>query len=265
MTKQFLVFSDLDATLLDHDNYSFAAANQALAKLKTLDIPLILNSSKTKPEMNKIRAALENKHPFIIENGAALIIPPHYFDNTAEEAINFSTEYQTILETLSELRTKGFKFRNFDVLTAKDVSELTNLSEEGAQMAKARFGSEPLLWDDTEENLQLFIEEINSRQLKLIKGGRFYHVIGLFDKGFAIEKARVLFEKKYPNKEIVTIGLGDSPNDLPMLETVDIAIVIKSGRSSEMKLNNKNVIFSKHEGPLGWNEEMLSLLAQQGV
>jgi mannosyl-3-phosphoglycerate phosphatase len=63
----------------------------------------------------------------------------------------------------------------------------------------------------------------------------------------------------------VTIGLGDSPNDLPMLETVDIAIVIKSGRSSEMKLNNKNVIFSKHEGPLGWNEEMLSLLAQQGV
>jgi len=265
MTKQFVVFTDLDATLLDHHDYSFEAANTALSALKSLEIPLILNSSKTKPEMNHIRAMLDNEHPFIVENGAALIIPPHYFDFLTDEAVNFSTEYSIILQTLSALRKQGFKFRNFDVLTAKDVSDLTGLSEEGAEMAKARFGSEPLLWEDTEENLALFTQEIQKHQLKLIKGGRFYHVIGLFDKGMAIDKARVFFEKKYPNKEIVTVGLGDSPNDLPMLETVDIAIVIKSGRSAEMKLNNKNVTFSQHEGPTGWNEEILKLLEQQGV
>jgi hypothetical protein len=50
-----------------------------------------------------------------------------------------------------------------------------------------------------------------------------------------------------------------------MLETVDIAIVVKSGRSAEMKLNNKNTIFSKQEGPSGWNEEILKLLEKQGV
>lgn len=265
MSKQFVVFTDLDATLLDHHNYSFEAANKALSTLKSLDIPLILNSSKTKPEMNHIRAMLDNHHPFIVENGAALIIPPQYFEFLTDETINFSTEYRIILETLSSLREQGFKFRNFDVLTAKDVSDLTNLSEEGAAMAKERFGSEPLLWDDTDEKLALFTEEIEKHQLKLIKGGRFYHVIGLFDKGFAIDQARGLFEKKYPNKEIVTVGLGDSPNDLPMLETVDIAIVIKSGRSAEMKLKNKNVTFSQHEGPVGWNEEILKLLEQQGV
>jgi len=220
MAKQFVVFSDLDATLLDHNNYSFAAANEALAKLKALDIPLILNSSKTKPEMNQIRAKLDNQHPFIVENGAALMIPQNYFADVNEEVINFSTEYATILQTLEMLREKGFKFRNFDVLSAQDVSD---------------------------------------------KGGRFYHVIGLFDKGQAIDKSRGFFEQKYPNKEIVTIGLGDSPNDLPMLETVDIAIVVKSGRSAEMKLNNTNAIFSTQEGPAGWNEEILKLLAQQGV
>ena len=95
---------------------------------------------------------------------------------------------------------------------------------------------------------------------KLIKGGRFYHVIGLFDKGQAIDASRDFFAKKYPNKQVVTIGLGDSPNDLPMLETVDIAIVIKSGRSAEMKLNNTRAIFSTKEGPAGWNEEILKLL-----
>ena len=146
------------------------------------------------------------------------------------------------------------------MLTAKDVSDLTNLSEDAAQMAKARIGSEPLLWEDTEDNLERFTQEINQRQLKLIKGGRFYHVIGLFDKGLAIEKARTFFVKKYSSKQIVTIGLGDSPNDLPMLETVDIAIVIKSGRSAEMKLNKPHAIFSKQEGPAGWNEEILKLL-----
>ncbi len=265
MTKQFLVFSDLDATLLDHHTYSFEAAKPALTKLQSHDIPLILNSSKTQPEMNKIRAALDNQHPFIIENGAALMIPPHYFAHVDDEVINFSTTYATILDTLSDLRAQGFKFRNFDVLSAKEVSALTKLSEEGAQMAKQRFGSEPLVWDDTAENLQLFSQAIHAQQLKLIKGGRFYHVIGEFDKGLAIQKARVLFEEKYPNKELVTIGLGDSPNDLPMLETVDIAIVIKSGRSAEMQLNNPRAIFSTEEGPVGWNTEMLTLLKQQGV
>jgi mannosyl-3-phosphoglycerate phosphatase len=265
MTSQLIVFSDLDATLLDHNTYSFDAANEALAKLKALDIPLVLNSSKTMPEMKNIREKLGNQHPFIIENGAALMIPAGYFENAAEEAINFSTEYQVILKVLSDLGAQGFKFRHFDSLTAKEVSDLTNLSEDAAQMAKERFGSEPLLWDDSEENLKRFTQEINKRQLKLIKGGRFYHVIGLFDKGLAIERALTFFKKKYPSKKIISVGLGDSPNDLPMLETVDIAIVVKSGRSAEMKLNNKNTIFSKQEGPSGWNEEILKLLEKQGV
>lgn len=265
MTKQFVVFSDLDATLLDHHDYSFDAANDALAKLKSLDIPLVLNSSKTMAEMNQIRIKLGNHHPFIIENGGALIIPPHYFDNVAGEMMNFSTEYKTILQTLSALKDKGFKFRNFDSLSTKEVSGLTNLSESDAKLAKQRFASEPLLWDDTEQQLQRFSQEIDQQQLKLIKGGRFYHVIGLFNKGDAIIKARTLFEKKYADKKIVTIGLGDSPNDLPMLAAVDIAIVIKSGRLAEMQLNRSDAIISKLEGPAGWNEEILTLLEQQGI
>jgi mannosyl-3-phosphoglycerate phosphatase len=265
MGSQLVVFSDLDATLLDHHDYSFEAATEALSKLKTNNIPLVLNSSKTMPEMKHIRSKLDNQHPFIIENGAGLLIPPNYFENNHEKVINFSTEYRIILDTLSALREQGFMFRHFNMLTAEDVSDLTSLSVADAKMAKERFGSEPLLWDDTEENLKLFTKEIQGKQLKLIKGGRFYHVIGLFDKGYAIEKALTFFEKKYLNQKIVSIGLGDSPNDIPMLETVDIAIVIKSGRSSEMILKNTNCVFSKQEGSAGWNEEILTLLEKQGV
>lgn len=260
-----VVFSDLDATLLDHHNYRFEAANVALEKLKQGNIPLVLNSSKTKPEMQKIRHQLRNQHPYIIENGAALVIPAHYFQNEAEEIVNFSSEYASILAVLETLKAEGFQFRHFSSLTVAEVSELTSLSETDAEKAKDRFGSEPLLWDDSEENLVQFTERINKQQLKLIKGGRFYHVVGLFDKGRAVAYALRLFEGKYSPNEILSIGLGDSPNDIPMLETVDIAIVIKSGRTSEMQLTNANTIFSRLEGPAGWNDEMLSLLEQKGM
>ncbi len=265
MDSQFIVFSDLDATLLDHHDYSFDAANPALDKLRALEIPLVLNSSKTMPEMKQVRTQLNNEHPYIVENGAALIIPPKYFEYAAGEVVNFSSEYKIILQTVYQLKEEGFQFRSFDMLSAKEVSALTGLSEANAQMAKQRIGSEPLLWEDTNEKLDEFTKFIHQYGLKLIKGGRFYHVIGLFDKGQAVDALTKAYEKKYTNQSVITIGLGDSPNDLPMLETVDIAIVIQSARSSEMKVKNTNCIFSQQEGPAGWNEEILKLLAQQGV
>ena len=44
--KNFIIFTDLDATLLD-ENYSWEKAIPALNELNKLKIPLILNSSKT--------------------------------------------------------------------------------------------------------------------------------------------------------------------------------------------------------------------------
>ena len=46
MSKKFIIFTDLDSTLLD-ENYSWKEAIPALEKINKLKIPLILNSSKT--------------------------------------------------------------------------------------------------------------------------------------------------------------------------------------------------------------------------
>ena len=67
--KRIVVISDLDGTLLDHQTYSFAAALPAVRRLERLRIPLVLNSSKTRPEMEAIRGQLANCAPFIVENG----------------------------------------------------------------------------------------------------------------------------------------------------------------------------------------------------
>ena len=48
--KRWLVFTDLDGTLLDED-YGWAAARPAVEALQAASIPIILNSSKTVMEM----------------------------------------------------------------------------------------------------------------------------------------------------------------------------------------------------------------------
>ena len=76
-----ILFSDLDGTLLDHDDYRWHAAGPALERLKAANIPLVLNSSKTMPEIRALREELGNNDPFIVENGAAVVIPPHAMGN----------------------------------------------------------------------------------------------------------------------------------------------------------------------------------------
>lgn len=257
---QIVIFSDLDATLLDHHTYSFAAAQPALDELRARQIPVVLNSSKTRPEMERIRERMANPHPYIIENGAALVIPAGYFDNEAEQVVNFATAYDTICHELALLSGQGYRFRGFSNMSDAELSALTELSVSDAALAKQRVASEPLLWEDTPDKLAAFQQAVESRQLRFIKGGRFYHVTGPFDKGTAIAHTLSLFQKKYPDSSLVSIGLGDSPNDIAMLNAVDHAVVIESERRHLVKLQHDNVTYSAEEGPLGWNTEILTLL-----
>ena len=48
--KRWLVFTDLDGTLLD-ESYSWDLAQPAIDLLRSASIPIILNSSKTVAEM----------------------------------------------------------------------------------------------------------------------------------------------------------------------------------------------------------------------
>jgi mannosyl-3-phosphoglycerate phosphatase len=79
MRYRFLVFSDLDGTLLDHDTYSFEAALPAIRLLKEKKIPLIICTSKSSGEINRLRPLIGNIDPFISENGGGIFIPEGYF------------------------------------------------------------------------------------------------------------------------------------------------------------------------------------------
>jgi mannosyl-3-phosphoglycerate phosphatase len=73
-----LIFTDLDGTLLDHDSYSFDAAQAALELLRLHQASLIFTTSKTRFEIERLQSAVKICEPFISENGAAIFFPDGY-------------------------------------------------------------------------------------------------------------------------------------------------------------------------------------------
>jgi mannosyl-3-phosphoglycerate phosphatase len=254
-----LIVTDLDGTLLDRDSYSFAAALPALEELRRRNIPLILNSSKTAMEIRRLQQELEIDTPFICENGAAL----HRVrtDGSTELWRGFAPGREVILTQLRQLRAEqGYRFTGFADMSHAQINACTGLTEAGAIAASARQYSEPLLWEDTPQRLQAFLEQLRVQQLEGVQGGRFLTVTGPCNKGAALA---ALVAELGPADDILVVALGDSPNDLDLLELADIAVIVRSPHSEALTVQGpQRVIRSQAAGPQGWQEVMQGLLAE---
>lgn len=64
---------------------------------------------------------------------------------------------------------------------------------------------------------------------------------------------------------MVTIGLGDSPNDQRMLESVNIPVIIRGAQSDQVQLtSDRHAMRSLKPGPAGWNDCVLNILLEYG-
>ena len=273
MKAGIVVFSDLDGTLLDHRTYSFEPARPALRVLHEKKIPLVICTSKTRAEIEPIRAALDNTDPFISENGGAAFIPEGYFAPELPSArkesgylvVEFGTPYPRLREMILRLQKRlPGQIRGFGDLTVQEVSELTGLSGQEADLAKKREYDEPFVLADASV-LVTVSEEAEAAGLKVTEGGRFFHLTGDNDKGRAVRSLRKFYaqEAGHPPK---TIGLGDSPNDLPLLENVDFPILVqRPGGQYDSSIRLSHLIRAPGEGPEGWRAAVLDFLGRIAV
>jgi mannosyl-3-phosphoglycerate phosphatase len=249
-----IIFTDLDGTLLDHNNYSFEKARESLKLLQEKNIPLIICTSKTRAEIEFYRKLLDNSHPFISENGGAIFIPKDYFNFNFKYnkkiknycVIELGIPYKILRKAIKEIKKENFEIKGFGDMTVEEIAKETGLSIEQAKRAKKREYDEAFtLIRGNESKLFQFIK---SKGLNCTKGGRYYHLMGNSDKGKAVSVVTVLFKRKYGN--IITIGLGDSENDFKMLDKVDRAyLVMKPDKSYAID----KYIKAEGIGPLGWN------------
>ena len=68
----YVVFTDLDGTLLDSETYSYGKSLAMINRLRESGTPLIFCSAKTRVEQEVYRSELGLFHPFIVESGSAI-------------------------------------------------------------------------------------------------------------------------------------------------------------------------------------------------
>ena len=249
-----VVITDLDGTLLDSGTYGYGAAIPAIERLERNAIPLVLCSSKTAAEMRVIRKRLDNRYPFIIENGGGIYLPVcTNRDERSLDKITLGTPRSQILPVLESLRDRQrYKFTGFADMTAAELALYTGLDAQQAELALMREYTEPLMWLGDADAWQSFYHEILRRGLTCIRGGRFFHIQGNCDKGAALHRLRSYYRLQF-DADPTFIALGDSENDTRMLEAADIAFIISNDDNADLQVSNPRCFRSKETGPAGWN------------
>jgi len=100
--SKMIIFTDLDGTLLNHKSYDYKAVLPLLERLKSLDIPVVLNSSKTLSELDEWKSKLKLSTPVIAENGGVMTVSS--LSKKGEEKILIGRPYEEIRSFIKHLR-----------------------------------------------------------------------------------------------------------------------------------------------------------------
>ncbi len=246
MKNKTIIFTDLDGTLLNHEDYSFDEALEMLSFIKAHKIPLIFTTSKTKEECEILQEKIGLDVPFIVENGACIF-------GLKGGDVQLGLHYSKIRAFMDSVK-EAFAINAFSDMSVEAVMEHTDFSYDLASMAKRRDFSEPFLIHD-ERKLTALEKLAEAQGMKILKGGRFYHCVGINqDKGKAVSKVLEHYHDSY------SIGLGDNYNDVDMLRVVDTPILIPHHEGKYIDVEIPNLIKALHKGSLGWNETLKKIL-----
>jgi len=275
--RKIVVFTGLDATLLDPHSYSWEPAAEGLDNLKKLGAGLVLVSSKTIPEMKSLAEDLGFHDPMIVENGGGLVwdrsspIDLRFLrlPNAVERCdhdyslLPLGRKHGDLMRSLEEIaRETGVRIRSFSRMTLPEVSSLTGLNESGGKKAQQRLFDEPfLVLSSSGEDFQKIQCAAKARGLEAVQGGRFWHLIGHPGKGAAVSVLIKAYKDLFG--EIFTVGLGDSPNDLPFLRLVDQPVILGESREMSRFQFPPGAIQIAEIGPSGWNRAMCTLLSSR--
>ncbi len=273
---KIIAFTDLDATLLDRETYSWEPAGEALDALRSVQASVVMVSSKTLAEMEPLHRALGFDDPFIVENGGGIAARegcPTSMDLLRSERLpapveignlivfSMGSNYPELVRALALISTQlNLELIGFSSMSDEEVASLTGLNPEDAARARERMFDEPFIVPTEAKGRELeIVTAAGSRGLTAVQGGRFWHLFGHPGKGGAVS---VIIESyRSLHREAVTIGLGDSPNDFPFLGVVDIPVLVGwADRADPLPASIAGARRTAKEGPEGWKQAILEIL-----
>lgn len=195
---------------------------------------------------------------------------------TTVTVIELGKPVDNIRAKLSAIRKKyTINFKGVADVSVEELSNIVSMPiEQAKRMADRRYG-ETILQIERKDVARL-IKYAKDEGMRVIHGGRFFDVTIGNDKGKAVEILRNLFKNKF-HDDVTFFGIGDSTNDVSMLNLMDVPILVqKPDRSwldyeikmlenvdsSNISNNNNNIIKINGIGPNGWENAVHKIILE---
>ena len=265
--KKKIIFTDLDETLLKKNQYCYRTLNNFIIKLLRYEYLIIPVTSKTYTEVINLLKLIKFQIPFSVENGGAYYIPiknnkyylykkvlnPHALNAKTIKKIltkNIFKKYLSNVEFIENL-----SFANQKIITKLNYNQLENFN--------AREYTVPVLWHGIKDLKKKFEESLFKHHLKITFGGKLYNISGLHSKVDSINYFTDYYKRKFKTKKLITISLGDSQNDIEILNNSNYSGIIKSNTYRITNIRKKNNIFrSFTQPPHGWVEILKKIIVK---
>jgi mannosyl-3-phosphoglycerate phosphatase len=266
---RLIVVTDVEGSFLEPGRRSLADECAALDFLAARGIPLIINSSRTRAEIERLHATLRLLTPFICEHGSALVIPDGCFPSIPRgstrtvggRVIVFGRPYHEVVDAVRLTgRELGVEIVGFADLTIDDVAGELGVTIVEAQLAKLREYTELIrLADEKQATRSRVFNALRRRGLRCSPTGRHHLVTATRDRAESLLTLRTLWRHAWGEPQIV--GVGDSEDDVTWLQHADVAVVVRNDRTGVpprllSKLPAAHV--TRSSGRLGWTDAIFA-------
>lgn len=253
MSSAWIVFTDLDGTLLDARDFSFEAALPAIERLRAARIPVVPVTSKTLAEIIPLAAQLGVEGPAIVESGGAIAS----LEEGSWVVMPLGVPVREIRARVPAIESRcEATLALFSAMDDAEAERFSGLSGESLERARQRLSDEPFIL--VEGEISCVALAATEMGLVVREGARFHHLCGPVTKGEAVCRLLATFSER-PR----VIALGDAPMDAEFLALADIAVIVlgPDGRPSEALVAEvPNAIVTAEPGPRGWSEAINSIL-----
>ena len=266
-----IIFSDIDGTFMNNDSFDLGNNIEIVKLLEKSNHMFVFNTSKTFNEICHLQKVHRTNFSFICETGGGIYSNENISSPFKGKRKNYYIVHESprIKDIKQEIQTHAKRYFPgelifYDDMNKKQISDISGLKGEDLKRSLKRDFSILFRWKSTITRYEEFKSLLKNYNLNIIEGGRFSHICSNQNKGKAVQNFMSIIKNKYKNVQLLSIALGDSINDIDMLEIADFPCIVKSPHNKPLidGLMHKNTIMSHNFAPNGWIECIQSVITK---